>query len=255
MPSPHPSAIIEAQDLTFHYHDERVLDRVSFSIDEGEYLGIFGPNGSGKTTLLKLLLGLLEPSYGSIRMFGQPATSRAMRSRVGYVPQRIAQTDTHFPATVEEIVLSGRTSLRGLFHGWTKEDRRAVQSAMDQLEITDLRHRQIGRLSGGQRQRVFIARALASEPRMLILDEPTVGVDPASTEKFYTFLRELNERGRMTIVIVSHDLDVVAREVNSILCLNRTLVCHGSPRDILTPELLASLYGNHVKFIHHHHAR
>ena len=161
----------------------------------------------------------------------------------------------HFPATVEEVVLSGRTSLRGLFHGWTKEDRHAMLAAMDQLEITNLRHRQIGQLTGGQRQRVFIARALASELKMLILDEPTVGVDPASTEKFYTFLRELNEKNRMTVVIVSHDLDVVAREVNSILCLNRTLVCHGAPRDVLTPELLAKLYGNHVKFIHHHHAR
>jgi zinc transport system ATP-binding protein len=190
-----------------------------------------------------------------MQIFGASSALRANRSRIGYVPQRIAQADTHFPATVEEVVLSGRTSARGMFHRWTSDDHRATTSALDQLEIRHLHRRQIGHLSGGQKQRVFIARALASDPTMLILDEPTVGVDPASTEKFYTFLRELNERKRMTIVIVSHDLDVVAREVNSILCLNRMLVCHGSPRDVLTPELLAKLYGDHVKFIHHHHAR
>lgn len=238
--------IIEAENLTFSYGTNTVLENVSFSIEEGDYVGIVGPNGSGKTTLLKIILGLLEPTSGWVKVLGN-------RSQIGFVPQRIAEGKLQFPATVEEIVLSGRVSLLrpgGRFHAI---DEKKARKAMEVAGVLPLKDRLINELSGGQAQRVLIARALCTDPKILVLDEPTVGVDIPSQEEFYGFVKELNETMGITILFVSHDIDVIAHETKTVLCLNRTLICHGPSREVLFSEALEKVYGKKLKFILHGH--
>jgi len=243
--------IIEVSDLSFRFGAEKVLENISFNIKEGDYLGIVGPNGAGKTTLLKILLGLIKPEKGTVKLFGKEIGKINNRSQIGYVAQKSAQTASEFPATVEEIVASGRTARAGLFKKFNKEDREKIAKAMEITEIHDLCRKLVSELSGGQKQRVFIARALAAEPKILFLDEPTVAVDVALSEKFYELLNKLNKKMGITILFVSHDLDVIAREVSSVLCLKRTLVCHGSPKDFMNKENLEKLYGPNYKIIVH----
>lgn len=244
---------LDVTDVSFRYGDQQILENITFTIDCGDYLGIIGPNGSGKTTLLKLILGLLEPTSGDIKVLGQPIRQLADRHEIGYVPQRITQSDWQFPASVQEVVESGRTASRGLFGSFTSADKKAVKKAIEVTGIGDYRNRLIGELSGGERQRVFIARALASDPKILILDEPTVGVDLDSQERFYTLLCELNKKHDLTILLVSHDIDVVAQEVKTVLFLNKTIIAHGSPKDLLKEGHLEKLYSNQMKFIVHRH--
>ncbi|MEK7528372.1 MAG: metal ABC transporter ATP-binding protein [Patescibacteria group bacterium] len=224
--------IISVRDVNVIYGDQKVLDGISFDVMEGDYLGIIGPNGGGKTTLLRVILGLLKPDSGSVEINA---------GRIGYVPQRISQREMNFPATVEEVVRSG--GRYGV----------AADQAMEMTDIVSLKKRIIGELSGGQRQRVFIARALALQPDVLILDEPAVGVDIASQEKFYEFVAELNKKHKLTILFVSHDIDVVAHEATAVLCLNNTLICHTTPEEAITTDYLEKIYGRKVKFILHGH--
>lgn len=247
------NAAIELKDVSFKYGNSSVLENITASVHEGEYLGIIGPNGGGKTTLLKLILGLLKPTSGSIEIYGQPVSSYAGKAKIGYVPQRAATSDYQFPATVEEIVLSGRTAKAGLLKRFSAEDRKQVKKALEIAGISNLGDRLLSNLSGGERQRVYIARALACEPKILILDEPTVAIDIVSQEKFYNFLDDLHEKLGLTILFVSHDIDVVAQQVETVLCLNRGLVCHGTPAQFIKDEYLEKLYGKKVKFILHGH--
>ncbi len=244
---------IEAHGLSFEYGSNLVLKDVDFALKRGEYLAVIGPNGGGKTTLVKLLLGLLRPTSGEIRIFGRPSSDPKARADIGYVPQRVSGGAAEFPATVREIVESGRTPHRGLFQRWTKEDGSAVADAMRVLAVDDLASRPIGALSGGQRQRVFIARALAAKPRVLVLDEPTVGVDASAQEAFRAFLARANRELGMTIVFVTHDVEFVSREATSVLCLNHEMVCHGRPGEYLKEDFLVRLYGREVKLVEHEH--
>lgn len=248
-----PQTAIELKNVTFWYQNSLVLDDISVTIEEGDYVGILGPNGSGKTTLLKVMLGLVTPATGQVEIFGEPIEKFKHRSWVGYVPQRVAAGDWQFPATVEEVVRSGRTPKVGVFQFFNKEDYAACEKAMKIAEVVDVRKRRIGQLSGGQRQRVFIARALAAEPRVLMLDEPTVGVDVARQETFYAFIKQLNEEHNITIIFVSHDIDVAVQEAKTILCLNKELVCHVASHDFINKEYLEKLYGEKGKFILHGH--
>lgn len=243
---------IEVKEVSFSYNGNPILQDISFDVQEGEYLGIIGPNGGGKTTLFKVILGLLKPQAGEVRIFGEPLESFKSRHLIGYVPQR-SISDYYFPATVEEVVRSGRTARLGLFKRISKEDARAIERVMEVTDVGRLRDRLIGQISGGERQRVFIARALASEPKILILDEPDVGVDVTAQEKFYSFLEDLNSDPGITILLISHDIDVVAHQAKTILCLNRRLVCHGPPRDFITEDYMQKLYGKKVRFILHGH--
>ena len=179
--------------------------------------------------------------------------SRKPLLQSGYVPQRISRGDFHFPATVEEIVTSGRTAQRGLLKWFNREDKKVIEEAMETTEITKYRNRSMSKLSGGEQQKVFIARALAGKPKILILDEPVVGVDITSKEKFYAFLQKINQQFGLTIIFVSHDIDVIAHQVKSVLCINRELVCHGSPKEFIKEEFMEKLYGKKVKFILHGH--
>lgn len=233
MPIDSHNPIVEADAVSFVYGDKLAIEDISLTIYRGEYLGIVGPNGSGKTTLLLTLLGLLQPSHGSVRLFGEEISQFRDWHRIGYVPQKATNIDARFPATVREIVEMGRYGRRGLFRRLGEADRRQVQSALDRVHMADLQDRLIGSLSGGQQQRVFIARALAGEPDVLFLDEPTTGIDEKAEESFYALLRTLNHDLHMTIVIVSHDLGRIAREADHIACINRTLTCHASPETFL----------------------
>lgn len=249
------SPVIEVRNVSFGYAKDLVLDRVSLTVGRGEYLGLIGPNGSGKTTLLRLILGLLPLTQGEIRLFGTPVQQFRERWRVGYVAQKAASFNSAFPATVEEVVSTGLTARRGLFRRFTASDRLAVRQALDRVGLLPYKDRLVGRLSGGQQQRVFIARALVSRPELLILDEPTVGVDASAEGQFYRLIRRLREEMGLTVILVSHDIGAITHEVSALACLNRRLFYHGSPADFGTEEQLCELYGHDVLRIHHHHHR
>ncbi len=245
---------INVEHVSFWYGQESALDDVTFGVSRGDYLGIIGPNGGGKTTLLKIMLGLLKPASGSVKVFGQDIHRlKGERAHIGYVPQRASQVDVNFPATVEEIVSSGRTARVGLFHRLGAADHAAVDRAISIAGMERYRHTLINELSGGERQRAFIARALAGEPQVIILDEPSVGVDVSAQEQFFGFLATLNHEHGLTIVLVSHDIDVVTNEVHSLLALNRRVICHGPAKDLLKENYLKELYGGKVNFAFHGH--
>src|SRR5438128_7760638 len=183
--------VVELEHVTFDYESERVLDEVSLRIGRGDFLGIIGPNGSGKTTLLKVLLGLLRPASGRIKLFGTDVRLFREWARIGYVPQKATAFDARFPASVLEVVISGRSGVAGIGHRFSGRDRTAAEEALETVGMFEFRARPIGRLSAGQQQRAFIARALASRPQLLLLDEPTVGVDVAPQEQVSSLLGHL----------------------------------------------------------------
>ncbi len=253
MPVDHSKNIIEVKNVSFFYDHDQVLKNISLIVHEGDYLGIIGPNGSGKTTLLKIILGLLKPSKGEIKLFGSSCLCANEWSKIGYVPQKAINFDPLFPATVFEVVAMGRYGRKGLFKQLNKEDREIIQTSLEQVEMGAFRDRLIGDLSSGQQQRVFIARALAGEPQVIILDEPTVGVDVKTQEQFYTLLKRLNQEFGLTLVIVSHDINAIAAEVTELACINQTLIYHGDPEEFLKGDYAEKLYGKNVRFIHLHH--
>jgi zinc transport system ATP-binding protein len=239
-------AAVEIRGATFRYGPEQepVLEDVSLTIPTDDFLGVIGPNGGGKTTLLKLILGLHQPERGTVRVFGQPP--HLVRPRIGYVPQH-ARIDPTVPADVLDVVLTGRLS-RSSWGAWF--GRAHVAAAMAALRLTetdDLAQRQIGTLSGGQRQRVLIARALAADAELLLLDEPTAGVDPHMEQSLTDLLHRLNER--LPIVLVSHDVGFVSTHLKRVACLNRRATVH--EKGEITGELLSQMYRDHV---HVHHA-
>lgn len=244
---------IQLEDVNFSYDKNPVLEGVSFSVYQGDYIGIIGPNGGGKTTLLKIILGLLEPESGVVRIMGHDIHSLSERGIIGYVPQRITQAEHRFPATVEEIVETGRIAKLGLFKRLTPKDRESVRQAMDIAGVSGLKNRLIGDLSGGEMQKVFIARALAGDPKILVLDEPTTGVDVGSQKKFYEFLGKLNKEHNLTIIFVSHDVDIVSTEARSVICLNKNLVCEGPSSQLRDEEMIRKLYGDKANLVVHKH--
>lgn len=236
--------VVKVKDVSFRYGRNLVLDQVNLDIHQDDFIAVIGPNGGGKSTLLKIILGLLEPEAGSVALFGA-APSRT-RHRVGYIPQH-AQFDTDFPVTVRQAVLMGRLGHTRLGRRYTAQDREAADRAMAALELEPLAKREISALSGGQRQRMLAARALASEPDMLALDEPTASVDSRVEQSFYDMLRELH--ARMPIVLVSHDLGFISAYVNRVACLNQRLVVR-AVEDVRPPDLEA-MYGAPVKMWSH----
>jgi len=213
--------IVRLDRLTVEAGGNRILDDLTMSVSEGDFLGIIGPNGAGKTTLLRVILGLQKPFSGSVRVFGvEPA---AARKRVGYVPQRLF-FDRDFPVTVLETVLMGRLPVRGLLARYNASDRKAALDALETTGLSELRHRRVGALSGGELQRMLIARALAGTPELLLLDEPTASVDPGMKTSIYDLLDTL--RGSMTIVLVTHDTGAISSRVSRVACLNCRMNMH-----------------------------
>jgi zinc transport system ATP-binding protein len=236
-----PDTLIEIQDISFNYGGRLVLDGINLDINRGEFLGIIGPNGSGKTTLLKVILGLLKPSHGTIKIFGTDIASFRTWSKIGYVPQKPGSNSTFFPVSVEEVV------------SMASPDAKAVTRSLSAVDMEGHQKQLLSQLSGGQQQRVFIARALAKNPEILILDEPTAGIDVESQTQFYSLLRKLNHDHKLTLILISHDVDVVAHEVSEIACLNCKLVYHGQPKDVLKNDIFEKLYGKDLRFVIHGH--
>lgn len=242
---------VRIENVSFAYGDAPALREVSLTIEEGEFLGLIGPNGSGKTTLLGVMLGLIEPDEGSVELFGEPIGSFDDGHRIGYVSQKSTEKGTSMPVTVEEVVEMGRYAHAG--SGRLREDdHRAVEAALARVNITDLADRKLNTLSGGQRQRAFIARALASDADLLALDEPTVGVDAESRDRFYGLLDELNSEG-ITIVLIEHDIGVVTDRASRIACLNTELYHHGDPESFHESDALERAYGSTGQVVGHHH--
>lgn len=227
----HSHNIVEIEHVSFTYGGHEVLRDVHLAIHRGDYVGLVGGNGSGKTTLLKTILGLLTPTSGTVRLFGQPIETFTDWAKIGYVPQKATSFDTNFPATVREVVLMGRYGRRGLFNQVTEEDHRKVHDALEKVGMWEFRDRLIGNLSGGQQQRVFIARALAAEPEIVFLDEPTVGVEQSVRDEFYALIRKMNEEMHLTVVLVTHDIESMAHEAMHVACLDCTLFYHESVDD------------------------
>ncbi len=246
------SEVVELHHVCVDRHGERILDDVHLVVQRGDFLGVIGPNGAGKTTLLRVMLGLCRPSCGHVRLFGEDLRSFRGWHRIGYVPQRAVPYDPRFPATTLEVVLSGRAGRAGLGRRFAEVDEAAALRALQTVGMEAYRDRPVTRLSAGQQQRVLIARALATDPELLILDEPTVGVDVEAQEQFYGLLHRLNREG-VTLVLVSHDIGVVAREVTRLACLNRRLFFHGSPQEALRSGALEQLYPAGSWLVAHRH--
>lgn len=243
--------VISLRDVTFSYGGEPVLEDVNLSVGDREAVCVVGPNGGGKTTLVKLILGLLTPERGEIRVFGLPP--HRARLRVGYMPQHV-QHDPQFPVTAMDIVMMGRlgqegdASFLGGLTGWRgRVDRLAAINAMDRVGMAEFKRRPFASLSGGQRQRVLIARALCCNPDLLLLDEPTSNVDTLIEGQLLDLLRELNQR--MTILMVSHDLGFVSELVERVICVNRRVVIH--PTSEMTGNAIRDIYGGEVRRVHH----
>ncbi len=237
--------VVRFRDVSYAYAGgQTIFERVSIDIHERDFVSIVGPNGGGKTTFVKLMLGLLDPMNGSVELLG--AGPRVTRTHVGYMPQHV-QLDLQFPVNVMDVVMMGRLSRQRRIGGFHRDDREAARRALDSVEIGDLADRSFASLSGGQRQRTLIARALASEPRMLVLDEPTANLDIRVEREFYDLLRKLNER--LTIVIVSHDLSFVSTYVRTVVCVNRDV--HTHPTRAISPEMMSDIYGGRMKIVVH----
>ncbi|MDP9069967.1 MAG: metal ABC transporter ATP-binding protein [Actinomycetota bacterium] len=224
--------VLEADAISFAYSGEAVLDRVSLSVAPGEFVALVGPNGSGKSTLLRCLLGLLQPDAGVVRLFGAPPQELAERWRLGYVPQR-AGLARELPATVEEVVAAGRLARTGWHRRFRGEDRAEIDHAMESVALLDLRHRRVGELSGGQQQRAFIAKALAGQPELLVLDEPVAGVDAESQRRFRESLTHLVGEHAAAVLLVSHELGAVADDLDRVVVVRQGKVFFdGPPADL-----------------------
>jgi zinc transport system ATP-binding protein len=238
--------IVSIKGLWICRAEHAVLEDINLELQAGDFLGLIGPNGGGKSTLLKAMLGLIKPDRGSIALFGLPPA--AARSRVGYVPQKTV-FDQSFPVKALDVVLMGRYSRTGLLHRYGSQDRQAALRALKAVGMDDRAEREIGALSGGEQQRVFVARSLVSDPKLLLMDEPTAGVDSAQQTDFYDLLCHLNRDLCIAIVLVSHDVTAISKYVNKIACLNQRLYYHDSKE--LSNEDIEKAYGCPVEMIAH----
>lgn len=243
---------VKVDRVSYDYGQGTILDDISFSVEEGDLLGIIGPNGAGKTTLFNCMLGLVEDYRGKIELFGEDIRkNRKVLQQIGYVPQK-KFIEQGFPATVQEIVALGAAATT------RKPSREKVISALETVGLFDYSKRRIGELSGGQQQRVFIAKSLVNDPRLLILDEPATAIDVEAQNKFYSLVKKLNKENHITIIWSSHDLEAINSLANKVACINRTMFFHGRSNDFFeNPELLKkyseSSMQAHMHEQHHHH--
>ncbi len=236
--------IISIKNLCVDYGGFPALDKINLSVNENDFLGVIGPNGGGKTTLLKVLLGLIKPTAGKVKVKGlEPAEARKY---IGYVPQ-ISMHEYDFPINVWDVAIMGRLSHKKWFQGFDREDIEAARDALEVVNMLGLKDRQIDRLSMGQKQRVFIARAIVSNPKILLLDEPTASVDEPMQEDIFRFLKSL--KNKITVILVSHDIGVISSYVDKIACLNCQFFYHGDKE--ITPDIIEATYKCHVDLIGH----
>ncbi len=249
--NPERKIIIETRDLDVRINASPVLTGVNLKVLEQSFTGLIGPNGGGKTTLLRAILGLVQPDRGEILVQGKRLGTGKRRSWIiGYVPQHFG-IDSRFPLSVLDTVVMGRFGKIGLGRRPKKRDRDMAMSYLEKVGIDRMAKKQIGELSGGEKQRVFIARALCSEPKALLLDEPMAAVDVAAQDAFYRLLHDLREEYALTIIMATHDIGVVPIFCDTVACLNRTLHLHGKPEEILKNEVFKKLYGTEVEAVMH----
>lgn len=241
------NSIMEISNLSFGYSGKTILENVNLTVERNDYLGIIGPNGSGKSTLIKLMLNILKPVGGEIRIFGQCADNFKQWNKVGYVPQKATSFNSAFPATVEELVAANLFSKIGLFRAYKSRHKELVYNALTQVGMENYGGSLIGNLSGGQQQRVFIARAIVNQPDILILDEPTSGVDVKSEDAVYCLLARLNKENNIAVVMVTHDISAVTVHANKLACMGNKGLIVRNPREQITGELLEELYGYKVR--------
>jgi zinc transport system ATP-binding protein len=242
---------IEIQDLTVRLNGKQVLHNISLSLDEGRFLGIVGPNGGGKTTFLRAVLGLVKAASGKILVFGKDPEQHLKSGDIfGYLPQ-ISKVSPDFPVRVVDLVLMGRYGKIGMMRWPGENDRKKALEYLSVMGIEDLQDMPFGELSGGQQQRASIARALAGEPKVLVLDEPNTGVDVIGQEDFYHLLKGLQKRFRITILMASHDIGAISSYVDEIACLNNTFHYQGTPVGALSEAVLTNLYGKNVDLLMH----
>lgn len=240
--------VFEIKDVNYSYPDKVALKDINIKIYPGDFVAIVGPNGSGKSTLLKLILGILHLQTGEIIVKGH----RGLSDKIGYVSQKANSGNTGFPATVFEVIQSGLLPNKKLFQRFSRQDKALVMEMMERLNIIHLKDKNISQLSGGQQQRVFIARALISNPSILILDEPTVGIDAKHVADFYQLLVQLKKEG-ITILLVTHDIGVVADTATMVVCLNQHLHFHGTIQQFksLDEVEISKIYGHPIMFVDH----
>jgi zinc transport system ATP-binding protein len=238
-----PLTLITVRDLGVTLNEISILSDISFELRMGEYVGVIGPNGGGKSTLIKVLLGLVTQTSGEVHI----GNEQIPHPTIGYVPQRLVQNDVVFPATVSDVVASGLT--RNIAR---KEKRHRIVAALEKTNCEHLIDRHMSGLSGGERQRVLVSRALLMNPHILILDEPTAGMDIASEQQFFALLKELHDEG-MTILLVSHDIDRIAKEVDTVLCINHSMMCFSGTSHLDMTDAINKMYGGHVHVLHHDH--
>ncbi|MEJ2156737.1 MAG: ABC transporter ATP-binding protein [Desulfobacteraceae bacterium] len=229
------NAIVELKNVSHAYNGEVALEDVNLDIQHGDFIAMIGPNGGGKTTLLKIILGLVSPDSGTVRVKGEPAHKAS--SCIGYVPQNV-DINRNFPISVLDVVLMGKLDPKRRWARNSAVNRREAMAALDRMGMASAANKKIGTLSGGQRQRVFIARALVTAPQLLLLDEPTAGIDTKGQAQFYKLLKDLN--AEITIVVVSHDLLVISSYIKSVACMNKRLHYHDDAE--ITQEMLETMY-------------
>jgi zinc transport system ATP-binding protein len=245
--------LISVENVSFSFQGLEVLRGISFSISRGDFLALIGPNGSGKTTLIRLILGILKPSSGRVVLMGEEADRFTQWQRIGYVPQKATQLDPYFPASVREVVAMGLLSRKRFPRLLTHQDEAAIERALEQVDMKELKRRRIGELSGGQQQRVFIARAIVNGPDVLFLDEPTTGVDAETQTRFYDMLAELNRQKGLTIAIITHDFGIITKHANRVACLNQRLFFHGTHEEFCSSSVVQELlHGEHHLVCHRH---
>jgi zinc transport system ATP-binding protein len=230
--------VVEISDLTVKYNDHVILNHLNFWVNSGEIVAIIGPNGSGKTTLLKAILGLI-PHRGEVKIFGRPP--KFGLNDIGYVPQKL-DFDRTFPLTAREFLDFGKAT-----------DKEWREEVLREVGVNAFLEKRLGELSGGQMQRLLIARALLKEPRLLMLDEATSGVDVAAEMTFFELIEHVNEVHNVTVMLISHEVQMVYKFATQILCLNKDLVCNGRPKEAITQEVLEKLYGKSIEFKPHDH--
>jgi len=234
---------LSVENLCVKINNRHLLENVTFSVEEGSIVAIIGPNGAGKTTLIKAILGLIPYQTGSVKLFGQPFKHNDFHIKVGYVPQHF-EFDRSFPMTVAELLSFTVPPFYYLFPFHRKrEEKTYIAKLLEIVGAHELIDRNIGSLSGGELQRVMIAKAIVNDPKILFLDEPASGVDIEGQERFHDLIKRLNKERRLTVILISHDLHVVYRFADNVLCLNRRLICSGEPSKTLTDEVIKSVYG------------